>query len=136
MCYVLQSIANGFWIYGVIMDDMDSIEFRLKGVGKGHSRTGVRKKWTKQYYFEQDLLAKFKLELGDLEFSRKFCGYSADEKNFLWDKIKCNATKPKETNVHARNKLLLWLDKLHNNLKWKEIKLQYKIGTVTAMNYI
>ena len=50
----------------------DFIEYKLKGVGKGYCKTGQRKPWKKQYYFEQDLLEKQIKKLGVVKFTAKF----------------------------------------------------------------
>ena len=74
-------------------------------------------------------------ELGEKEFQNKFAGISHEDIKLFWNSIEKHVIKPKETHLHARNKLLLWLDKLHNDLSWKQIKSIYKIGSATAVTY-
>ena len=112
------------------------IGYKKKGVGTGHSQTGRRAKWKKKMYFEQDLLNKFNRELKPSEFKARFAGYSADNIKWFFETISHNALRPKESFVHARNKLLLWLDKLHNSLSCKQMKEKYKIGETTALSHI
>ena len=91
---------------------MDLIPYKKMGVGRGFTKNGERKKWTKNYYFEQDLLHIFASELKPSVFRSRFAGYSPAEIKWFFETIKHNAIRPKETYFHARNKLLLWLDKL------------------------
>ena len=78
----------------------------------------------------------FQKELDEKAFKARFAGYNPQEIAWFFDKIKGQSMRPKETEVHFRNKLLLWLDKLHNCLKYQQIKVKYKIGITTAKNYI
>ena len=117
-------------------DDEHFIEYELRGVGTGHSKSGIRKKWKKKHYFEQDLLTLSLRELGADGFASKFCGCSVNDILYIWNNIKKRVLRAKETEIHARNKLLLWLDKLHNDLKWKQIKSRYQIGIKTAVDYV
>ena len=75
-------------------------------------------------------------ELGEKDFCSKFAGICSQDIQWFWLSIKQNTKKINETEFHARNKLLLWLDKLHNSLSWKQIKNDYKIGSASAVNYI
>ena len=120
----------------ILSNDDGNIDFKKRGVGRGHTRDGKKKTWCKKHYFERDLLSLKLLELGETEFCKKYAGLSVEDVNYFWNKIKQNCVRPKETEVHARNKLLLWLDKLHNSLSWKQIKNLYKIGTATAVGYV
>ena len=119
----------------VFEDDIEKIEFKKKGVGRGRTKDGSTKTWRKKFYFETDLLSKKLRELGEVEFTKHFGGTSCTDVKAFWRRIKTNCIRPKETEIHARNKLLLWLDKLHNSLSWKSIKSEYKIGTATAIGY-
>lgn len=117
-------------------DEYTFIEYKKKGVGSGHSKSGQRRKWTKNHFFEQDLLTKLKTSLDETSFKARFAGYNPEEICWFFEKIKARALRPKETEVHCRNKLLLWLDKLHNCLSYHEIKEKYKVGITTAKNHI
>ena len=120
----------------IFKDDMEKIDFKKRGVGRGKTKDGSKKTWRKNYYFESDLLSLKVSELGPIEFAKHFGGTSCEDVKAFWNEIKTNCIRPKETEMHARNKLLLWLDKLHNNLGWKSIKSKYKIGTATAIGYV
>ena len=121
----------------IIFDsDDERIPFSKKGPGRGHSRSGKRKRWTKKCYFEQDLLTAFRETLQPSSFKSRFAGYSADEISWFFESIKDNALKPKESFFHARNKLLLWLDKLHNSLSWEQTAIKYYIGRATGAIYV
>ena len=120
-----------------LFDEEDRfIPYKLRGVGRGHSKTGQRKKWTKKSYFEIDLLRKDLRELGPFAFTNKFAGCSPADVVFIWRKIRKHVIRPRETEVHARNKLLMWLDKLHNDLSWNQVKVSYQIGKATAIQYV
>ena len=112
------------------------IAYKKKGVGKGRAKSGQRKKWRKKYYFEQDLFTKFQRELDEKGFKARFAGYTAQQLDWFFNKIKKQAIRPKETEWHCRNKLLMWLDKLHNCLSYEEIKNKYQIGIATAKSHI
>lgn len=121
----------------VLFDDENAfIDYKHSGLGRGKCKAGKRKTWTKQFFFETDLFKKNIAELGEVEFTRKFAGYTPSDVQFFWQKIKHNVIRSHETEVHARNKLLMWLDKLHNKLKWKKVQKDYKIGTATAILYV
>ena len=47
-----------------------------------------------------------------------------------------NVIRLKETEIHARIKSLLWLDKMHNDLKWIDCKDKYNISTSCAIIYV
>ena len=119
-----------------LFDDTHSVlNYKLRGVGKGATKDGKKKTWKKKFHFEQDLLSLSIKELGLKQCQQKFAGLSVAEINQFWEFIKDDCTRPKETVVHAKNKLLLWLDKLHNSLSWADVKSHYKIGVATAVSY-
>ena len=120
----------------VLDDEIMLTAFKMKGVGTGHSKSGVRRKWTKSHYFEQDLLQKFSNELDDKAFKSIFAGYTAKQIDWFFAKIKQNLIRPKESECHARNKLLLWLDKLHNCLSGQQMRTKYQIGITTAYSHV
>ena len=118
--------------------DLDEkfIDYKKRGVGKGRTKSGKRKSWKKNDYFEHDLLTLNLDKLGEKEFSNKYAGCSHDDVLYLWSNIRSEVIRPKETEFHARNKLLMWLDKLHNNLSWKKLHRDYKIGISTSIEYV
>ena len=119
----------------IFEDEYNFLDWKQKGVGTGYSKTGQRKKWKKKYFFEQDLLAKYSSELDSKAFKATFAGYSAAQITWFFNEIKQNAIRPKETEHHCRNKLLMWLDKLHNCLSYQQIKDKYHIGITTAKSH-
>ena len=125
-----------FWSEITWDDDYDFCEYKTKGVGYGHSKSGQRKKWKKNHYFEQDLLTLFQQTLDEDTFAAKFAGYKPKEIIWFFNKIKKNAMRSRETENHCRNKFLLWLDKMHNVLSYQQIKEKYFIGITTAYRYI
>ena len=116
----------------------DEIQFDVKpfSVGKGHSKSGVKRTWTKKTYFEQDLIEIHLRLLKASAFSRKFAGFFPHDLIHFFEKIQVKMIKPRETKHHARNKLLLWLDRIHNKLSWDQVSLYYQIGTSTGKGYI
>ena len=106
------------------------------GIGKGRSKTGKRKKWKKNYYFERDLLKQESAALKINGFKTKFAGFTSEEVNSFFEKIQEYLLKPRETVQHARNKLLLWLDRNHNKLSWNQISNSYHIGVATGKIYV
>ena len=62
--------------------------------------------------------------------------YSPKEVEWFFNTIKKNVIRPKETMQLARNKLLLWLDKLHCCLSGNEMQDKYDIGVATAYSHI
>ena len=70
------------------------------------------------------------------DFKARFAGYKPEEIDWFFKKIKAVAIRPRETDIHCRNKLLLWIDKLHNCLSYQQIKDKYKIGTATAKSHV
>ena len=126
----------GIWSDIIWNVEDDFIEYRKTGVGRGHSKSGKRRRWKKKSYFEQDLLKIYETTLDLAAFKSRFAGYSAKEIEWFFNKIKKAAIRPRESEMHCSNKLLLWLDKLHNCLSYQEIKEKYQIGTATAKGYI
>ena len=104
-----------------------------KGFNK--RKTGKRKKWKKKYYFEQDLLTKFLDEWGNERFSKQFAGYSSKQIQHFFKKIQSHLIRVRETQFHARNKLLLWIDRNHNKQNWNALSTSYMIGISTAKQY-
>lgn len=114
----------------------DDLTLPVKKCGKGHARTGQRKSWTKNDYFEQDLFTVLQADLGEQGFSKHFAGYKPKQILDFFIKIKSNLIRERETENHARNKLLFWIDRNHNAQYWHNIARQYKIGISTAKGYI
>lgn len=108
----------------------------IAGVGKGKCKNGPRKKWKKNPYFERDLLRTKLDELKENGFLQTYAGYSTAEIARFFDMIKNNVIRPKETFFHARNKLLMWIDRIHNKLGWNACARQYKIGRSTAKGFV
>lgn len=117
-------------------DDYFLIEWKQRGVGRGHSKTGSRQKWTKRHYFEQDLLGLFASQMKLSTFKARFAGYRPEEVDWFFQRIKSRALRPRETEAHCCNKLLMWLDKLHNCLSYREIENKYQIGIATAKSHV
>ena len=117
-------------------DDSDFIPFKAGGVGTGHSKSGTRKSWKKRFFFEQDLVARGLRILGKDRFQSKYAGCSQSDIDFFWEKIERHVIRPRESKIHARNKLLLWLDKVHNDLSWRQVSDSYQIGVATAIQYV
>ena len=107
-----------------------------KKFGKGNCKVGKRKTWKKNDYFEKDLLKIFETEMSIKGFMTQFAGYSPQQIQHFFDKIKSNLIRPRETVDHARNKVLLWLDRNHNKPKWHHIARSYKIGASTAKGFV
>ena len=120
----------------ILDNEYRGISFKNKGVGRGHAKSGQRQKWTKKYFFEQDLLQKYSREMTSKEFKATFASYSPKQLSWFFDTIKAQLIRPKETEFHARNKLLLWLDKLHNSLSGQQMRSKYKIGIQTAYSHV
>lgn len=129
-------MLGGTWLDTLLDDDDEFIAYKKIGVGTGHSKSGSRESWTKKYFFEQDLMEKYERELKEREFKSTFAGYSARELRWFFETIKDELVRPKETEWHARNKLLLWLDKLHNSLSGQQMRNKYKIGQKTAYSHV
>ena len=125
-----------FWSDMIFEDEVEFGAYEVKGVGKGYSKTGQRKTWKKKYYFEQDLLAVYTRTLDKGRFAATFAGYNPEQINWFFEQIKNEALRPKETEWHCRNKLLMWLDKMHNVLSYEQIRCKYFIAAATAKSHI
>ena len=68
----------------ILNDDDDFCEYKKKGIGTGHAKSGQRKKWSKNYFFEQVLFVKNVIKLGKAGFKNKFAGCSPNDVNYLW----------------------------------------------------
>ncbi len=112
------------------------MEFKTKGVGTGRSKNGRRKRWKKKPYFQMDLLSKFERELSASEFRARFASYSPCQLRWFFNTIKKELIRPRGTEWHSMNKLLLWLDKLHNRLSGLEMREKYQIGVKTAYSHV
>ena len=132
----MQNIKNTFLNEIIFGSEDECIPFKKKGPGTGHSKHGCRKKWKKKLYFEQDLLSLFQKNLNETTFKARFAGYTPLEIEKFFETIKLKAIKSRESFWHSRNKLLLWLDKLHNCLSLHEISEKYCIGTATGVRYV
>ncbi len=127
-CCFQMSLALGM----EFMDDeseFQSIFPFIPKIGSGHSRTGTRKRWKKKHYFEQNLLERDFI-------SNKYAGYTRDQISQLFVRVKRFLVRPRETDVHAQNKLAMWLDWLHNSLSWKNIREAYYISESSAIRYV
>ena len=91
------------------VDQDKELNFPDEPIGKGKCKNGKRRRWKKKLYFEQDLLARYQHTLDSLAFKSKFGGYTPDDIATFFNKIKDNCIRPRETTVHCRNKLLLWI---------------------------
>lgn len=129
-------MLNGSVLDFILDDEDECIPYKLRGVGTGHSRTGHRRRWKKKFYFEEDLMAKFSSESTLSEFKARFAGYSPNQLNWFFDTFKKQLIRPRETEQHAKNKLLLWMDKLHNSLSGQEMRDKYQIGIKTAYSHV
>ncbi len=87
-------------------------------------------------YFQQDLFSMMVTKLGDKKFTAKHAGFTPTQVSKLFEKIKMHYLRREETFEHARNKLLLWLDWLHNSLSYAQISEYYDIGASTAVEYL
>lgn len=123
-------------IWNELWDDENvCLPYKMPGVGSGHTKSGKRRKWKKRHRFELDHLKLEKDILVDDTFQSKFAGCTVDDIQYIWNKIKKHVVLPRETEVHARNELMMWLDKLHNDLSWVQISVIYQIGISTAIKY-
>ena len=126
-------------ICGLLQDyneEMKELSFKGPLIGKGNCKNGKRRRWTKRSYFEQDLLSHFSKELDSIAFKSKFASYTPVDISRFFKEIKEHCIKPRETMVHARNKLLLWIDRNHNELGWSQVAEEYQIGKTTGKNYV
>ena len=96
----------------------------------------MRRRWIKNDNFEQDLLQKYTKQLKTSGFRTKFAGFYPKDLIWFFEQIESNAIKTRETSIHARNKLLLWLDRNHNKLSWNQIAADYHIGVSTSKGYV
>ena len=117
-------------------DEHKFIHYKKRGVGRGRANSGQRRKWTKDWYFEQDLLTLYQQTMSMEKFVATFAGYKPKEIKWFFHKIKRNAIRPKETEWHCRNKLLMWLDKLHNELGYQQLSIKYHVGSSTVKLHI
>ena len=124
-----------FWSQVWSDKDHEFHEYKKRGVGRGHSNAGQRRRWTKHWYFEQDLLNVFQKTMSPTKFTSTFAGYTPEQIIWFFNKIKMNAMRPNETECHCRNKLLVWLDKLHNELGYQQIPIKCPIGVSTAVSH-
>ena len=107
----------------------ESIFSMKEKIGSGHSKSGQRKRWKKRFYFEKNLLAH--------DFvSNKYAGYSREEIQEFYEKIEPHLIRPRESAFHCQNKVLMWLDWLHNRLTWKNIRDVYQISEGSAFRYV
>ena len=84
---------------------------------------------------EQDLLGLFEKTKTLARFKARFI-YSPQKLRWFFSTIEHNAIKPKETMHHARNRFLIFCDKLHNSLSGPEMADKYSIGIATAFNHV
>ena len=117
-------------------EEEEELNIREPAIGKGKCKNGRRRRWKKRSHFEQDLLTRFSQTLDLSAFKSKFAGYTPEDINTFFNKIKDNCIKTRETEVHCRNKLLLWIDRLHNRLSWDQTSKEYKIGRSTGKIFI
>ena len=101
----------------------------------GNPRSGKRAKWKKSAYMEQDLLGLFEKTKSLARFKARFI-FSPQQLRWFWGTIKHNAIKPKETEHHAQNRLLLFCDKVHNSLSGAQMADKYEIGIATAFSHV
>ena len=114
ICVVNQILPKGIVWDVLFADEADCMDYTPKGVGRGHSKSGVRKtKPSNKEFFAQNLFQVNLNQLGETEFAAKFAGCSPDDVMHVWNKIKSNVMQPMyESESHALNKYLLWLEKL------------------------
>ena len=124
------------WEHLIFDEEHQFCKLEKRGVGKGHSKTGQRRRWKKKAFFEQDLLQLYCKILDEQTFSATFAGYKPQQINWFFNKIKKQALRPKETEWHCRNKLLMWLDKIHNALSYQQMRSKYFIGVATAKSHV
>ena len=125
-----------FWLDAFSDEAYTFCHYKKRGVGRGHANNGQRQEWTKDWYFERDLLSLFQQTMSNATFIATFAGYMPNEIKWFFDKIKANALRPKETAWHCRNKLLLWLDKLHNELSYQQLSVKYHVAPSTAKSHV
>ncbi len=112
------------------------IDYKIRGYGKGYPKSGSRKNVKRSGYFQQDLFTVFLTNLGEKKFTAKFAGFKPHEIISFFGAVRMHYLRPNETLEHARNKLLLWLDWLHNSLSYAQVSEYYDIGISTAVEYL
>ncbi len=128
--FFLYSVDDFLTTEALFDDQEDNLVSNIEQkVGYGKTKTGLpRKSWRKNFYFESDLFP-------EKSMNDKVCGYTCMQIDEFFDKIKMKLIKPKETETHARNKLIMWLDRMHNKLGWNQIKREYRISTTSAIKF-
>ena len=120
----------------LIHDDEDKpIKFKKRGVGRGHSIKGSRERWTKHPHFDLDLFQIHKEQMSEKLFKSCYV-YAPAQIDELYQDIRLELIRPRETMAHSRNKLLLFMDKLHNSLSGNQMSVKYHIGVETAFSHI
>lgn len=119
----------------ILEDDEIPCQYDKRGVGRGHAASGSRARWKKKQFFEQDLLRVYSSQLTARAFKSTYV-FEPQQIARLFVDIKAKLLRPKETEVHARNKILLWLDKLHGSLSGQQMSVKYYIGVQTAYSHI
>ena len=119
------------WVHD---DEYVPIPFKLKGVGIGHAKSGKRQSWTKKPYFDTDLLVILEKKMSLRKFKARFI-HTPSEVRWFFKMIQARAVRPLETPAHARNKLLLYLDRFHNCLSGEQMSDKYQIGCKTAYDH-
>ena len=119
----------------ILNEEEKPIKFKKRGVGRGHSANGERERWTKDSYFETNLWQIHKDNMSEKLFKTCYI-YSPEQIDELFQDIKRELVRPRETSVHARNKLLLLMDKWHNSLSGPQMSVKYHIGVETAFSHI
>jgi len=82
--------------------------------------------------FAANIPNKLKIE----RLVRRFAGYTPKQIQQFFTNIKENLLRPKETEFHARNKLLLLGDRNHSTQYWHTTANRYQIGISTAKGFI
>ena len=62
-----------------LFEDFSFIDYKLAGVGKGKTKSGRKKTWKKNSYFDLDLLKIFQLQLTEKQFKKRFAGFSSND---------------------------------------------------------
>ena len=75
------------------------------------------------------------IELGETRFLKQFASYTPKQIECFFEKIKSNLIRPPETIHHARNKVILWIDRCHNKQNLHDLVKFYKIGISTAKGF-
>lgn len=119
----------------IYSDEDKSMKFKKGGVGRGHSIKGSRERWTKDPYFDLDLFQIHSEEMSEKLFKSCYV-YAPPQIDELYRDIRLELIRPRETMAHSRNKLLLFMDKLHNSLSGNQMSVKYHIGVQTAFSHI